>query len=43
MLEFIATTKHVPASKFSNAKFRVTIIQEHKEIASDVTYIKIIK
>lgn len=43
VLEFIATTKHVPASKFSNAKFRVTIIQEHKEIASDVTYIKIIK
>jgi hypothetical protein len=43
MLEFIATTKHVPANASSNAKFRVTIIQEHKEVASDVAYIKIIK
>src|SRR6187200_1701499 len=42
-LEFIATTKHVPESRSSNAKFRVTIIQEHKEVASDVAYIKIIK
>ena len=42
-LEFTATTKHVPTSASSNAKFRVTIIQEHKEVASDVTFIKIIK
>ncbi|MBD0360849.1 MAG: hypothetical protein ICV56_09095 [Nitrososphaeraceae archaeon] len=42
-LKFIANTKHVPSANSSNVKFRVTIIQEHKEVASDVTNIKIVK
>jgi hypothetical protein len=42
-LEFIANTKHVPSTDSSNVKFRVTIIQEHKEVASDIANIKIIK
>jgi hypothetical protein len=42
-LEFIAITKHLPLGDYSNAKFRATIIQEHKEIASDIAYIKILK
>ena len=42
-IEFAAITKHVPASDQSNAKFRVSIIQEHKEVASDIAYLKIIK
>jgi hypothetical protein len=42
-LEFTAVTKHVPASEYTIAKFRVAIIQEHKEVASDVTYVKIAK
>jgi len=40
-LEFTALTKHVPSSEETTAKFRVAIIQEHKEVASDVAYIKI--
>jgi hypothetical protein len=43
-VKFTATTKHVPAaSDHSSVKFRVTIIQEHKEVASDVAYLKIVK
>jgi hypothetical protein len=42
-LEFIANTKHVPSTDSSNVKFRVTIIQEHKEVASDIANIKIVK
>jgi len=42
-LEFTAITKHAPSIDYTNAKFRVAIIQEHKEVASDVTYIKIVK
>lgn len=42
-LEFTAITKHVPATEYTIAKFRVAIIQEHKEVASDVTYIRIAK
>lgn len=40
-LEFTAITQHAPPTDCTNAKFRVAIIQEHKEVASDVTYIKI--
>jgi len=40
-LEFTAVTKHVPSSEDTTAKFRVAIIQEHKEVASDVAYVKI--
>ena len=42
-LEFIAITEHLPPGDYSNAKFRATIIQEHKEIASDIAYVKILK
>ena len=42
-IDFIATTGHVPVGEFSNVKFRVSIIQEHKEVVSDIAYIKIIK
>ena len=41
-ITFIAKTKHIPDT-ISNAKFRVSIIQEHKEITSDVVLIKITK
>jgi hypothetical protein len=40
-LEFTAMTQHTPATDYTKAKFRVAIIQEHKEVSSDVTYIKI--
>ena len=40
-LDFTAITRHIPKGDSSNAKFRVAIIQEHKEIASDVAHIKI--
>jgi hypothetical protein len=42
-LEFTAITTHAPSIDYTNAKFRVAIIQEHKEVASDVAYIKITK
>ena len=38
-----AITKHVPKSTESVVKLRATLIQEHKEIASDIKYIKIKK
>jgi len=42
-IEFTATTDHFPTNDQSIVKFRVSIIQEHKEVASDITYAKIIK
>ena len=42
-MEFTATTNHIPAVNQSSVKFRVSIIQEHKEVASDVVYTKIVK
>jgi hypothetical protein len=42
-INFIAITNHIPASEHSNVKFRVSIIQEHKEVVSDIAYTKIIK
>ena len=38
-----AITKHVPNNAESVVKFRATLIQEHKEIASDIKFIKIKK
>ena len=38
-----AITKHVPRSTESVVKLRATLIQEHKEIASDIKFIKIKK
>ena len=43
-INFTATTNHVPAEgEYSNVKFRVSIIQEHKEVVNDIAYTKIIK
>lgn len=43
-IEFTAVTNHVPpAGGASNVKFRVAVIQEHKEIASDIAYTKVVK
>ena len=42
-INFTATTSHIPAGEYSNVKFRVSIIQEHKEVVSDIAYTKIIK
>lgn len=42
-VQFTAQTKHVPAGESSNAKFRVSIIQEHKEVASDVARVRIVR
>jgi hypothetical protein len=41
VIEFVASTKHVPADGSSNVKFRASLIQEHKEIYSDIVFIKI--
>ena len=42
-IEFVATTKHAPAGDHSNVKFRVSIIQEHKEVVNDVAYVKVVR
>ncbi|HEU4605419.1 MAG TPA: hypothetical protein VFS46_04195 [Nitrososphaera sp.] len=42
-IEFTATTNHVPAGDHSSVKFRVSIIQEHKEVVSDIAYTKVVK
>ena len=42
-VEFVAVTKHIPNGDYSNVKFRVSIIQEHKEVVSDVAQIRIVK
>jgi hypothetical protein len=42
-IDFTATTNHVPAAEYSNVKFRVSVIQEHKEVVSDIAYTKIEK
>jgi hypothetical protein len=43
-INFTATTNHIPTEgEYSNVKFRVSIIQEHKEVASDIAYTKITK
>ena len=42
-IEFTASTSHIPAGDHSSVKFRVSIIQEHKEVASDIAYAKIVK
>jgi len=40
---FVSSTTHVPIGVATNVKFRVTLIQEHKEIYSDVAFIKVRK
>ena len=41
MIEFVARTSHIPKGLPSSIKFRASLIQEHKEIASSIAYIKI--
>ena len=44
VIDFIAITQHVPKKNdFSKAKFRISIIQEHKEVANDILILKIKK
>ncbi len=43
VVEFVSSTNHVPAGESSAVKFRVSLIQEHKEIDSDIAYIKVVK
>jgi hypothetical protein len=43
IITFTASTNHIPRDEQSNAKFRVSIIQEHKEVANDIAYTKIRK
>jgi hypothetical protein len=40
-LEFTAVTSHKPRNEHTNAKFRVAVIQEHKEVASALAFVKI--
>lgn len=40
-IKFTAITTHAPQVS-SNVKFRATIIQEHKEVADDVAFLKIV-
>jgi hypothetical protein len=40
-LEFTAITSHKPRNSQTNAKFRVAVIQEHKEVASALAFVKI--
>ena len=42
-IQFKVMTQHVPFNDRSVAKFRTTLIQEHKEIGSDVKLIRIKK
>ncbi|MGI0015401.1 MAG: hypothetical protein ACREBU_18445 [Nitrososphaera sp.] len=41
--DFTAVTRHIPAAGYSNVKFRVSIIQEHKEVVDDVAHVRIVK
>ncbi|HXS60441.1 MAG TPA: hypothetical protein VN703_06470 [Candidatus Sulfopaludibacter sp.] len=41
IIKFKAFTNHIPKNNESSVKFRATLIQEHKEIASDVKFTKI--
>lgn len=50
VVEFVSSTNHVPSiaadssgGYHTNVKFRVSLIQEHKEIFSDIAYIKVVK
>jgi hypothetical protein len=42
-ITFSAKTNHVPREISTKVKFRVSIIQEHKEIASDISYLTLSK
>ena len=38
-ITFTARTNHTPRDASARVKFRVSIIQEHKEVASDISYL----
>ena len=40
-IRFVVTTDHVPQVS-SNVKFRASIIQEHKEVANHVAFLRIV-
>jgi hypothetical protein len=42
-LEFTAITTHKAKESSTNAKFRVALVQEHKEVASALAFVKILK
>ena len=42
-ITFTAKTNHIPREISAKVKFRVSIIQEHKEIASDISYLTLSK
>lgn len=42
-ITFTAKTNHIPREISTKVKFRVSIIQEHKEIASDISYLTLSK
>lgn len=43
IIDFIAFTSHVPKNEVSKVKFRISIIQEHKEVANDILVLQIKK
>ena len=40
-IKFTVSTEHLPQT-LSNVKFRASIIQEHKEVADNVAFIRIV-
>jgi hypothetical protein len=38
-ITFVAKTNHNPQNISTKVKFRVSLVQEHKEIASDISYL----
>jgi len=43
IVDFIAITQHLPKNDYSKVKFRVSIIQEHKEVINAILFLKIKK
>src|SRR5215204_5658750 len=41
-LEFTAVTLHEPRNNHTNSKFRVALVQEHKEVAYALAFVKIL-
>ena len=42
-LEFTAFTLHEPKNNYTNSKFRAALVQEHKEVASALAFVKILR
>ena len=43
IIDFTAISRHIPPKDFSKVKFRTSIIQEHKEVANDILFLRIKK